>query len=141
MNHRMLILFGICLLLLVGSGMALWGWLQLKAFLRTHASISSQLELDDLKRLVKTNMLLAVSAMVLFGLILILGAFGIYRGLVGWNELVAGLLILGPVCAVAGVKLTAAEKQVRKVPLEDETLREEFDHVLKRWTASMLPDW
>ena len=76
----------------------------------------------------------------LFVLVLILGGFGIYSGYVKWSELV-WLLILGPVCCVAAIMLTTAEKRIKKMPLEDEALREDFDHVLKRWSSSMLPDW
>ncbi len=140
MSYRMLILYAIYLLPLVGGGVPLWGWLQLRAFVRSHASISSRLELDDLKRVVKTDMFLAIVVVLIFGLIPVLGAFGLYCDLVGWSDLTA-LFILGPLCCLAGVKLMAVEKQVRNTPLENETLREEFDHVLRRWTSSTLPDW
>lgn len=140
MTHRLLILLAIYFLPLVGGGIALWGWLQLRTFVRDHPSISNQLELDDLKRVVKVDMYLALSVVVIVGFVVILAAFGIYRDLITWSELI-GLLALGPICAAAGAKLTATEKQVRSTPLENEALREEFTRVLEAWNSRMLPDW
>lgn len=140
MIPRIALLFAVYSLPLIAGGIALFGWLQLRAFLSSHSSIYGDRELDDLKRVVKTNMYLSLSIIMAVVLMVILGGIGISSGFVRWWELL-GLLILGPICSVGGILVTALERQVRSIPLEDESLREDLAHVLKRWTSSALPDW
>jgi hypothetical protein len=140
MNPRIVLLCGIYALPVIGGGIAVFGWLHLRTFLNSHPSISSERDFDELKRVVKTNMYLALCLITIVVLMVILGGIGIWSGFVKWWELI-GLLIIGPICSVGGVLVTAVEKQVKRIPLEDESLREDFDHVVQRWTSSALPDW
>jgi hypothetical protein len=140
MSPRPLILCAIYLLPLIFGVMAIWGWLRLRAFLQAHTSIANQLELDDLKRLVKVDMLLALTVVVLLVAAVGLAGIGVAFSLIPWTAL-RGFFILGPACGLAAVKLNIAEGQVRNMPLDNESLREEFNHILETWTHSMLPDW
>lgn len=135
------IFFGLYAALSFGAVLALWGWLQLRSFLASFDSINSQSEFDEFKRVVKTNMLLALAIMVLFGITIVLVASGFYFGAFGWTDLRSPLLILGLVCSSAGVKLTSAESQLKGIALNNESLRVDFDHVVARWTSSAFPDW
>lgn len=141
MIPRPLIVIGVYTLLTLGVGLAFWGWLQLRSFLKTHDSIRSPSEFDAFKRVVKTNMYLALAIIVVVGLVLLLASTGVYAGVLGWMEVLGVLAITGPICSVVGIKITNAEKQLKAILLEDENLREEFDHVVRRWTSSPFPDW
>jgi hypothetical protein len=138
---KSLIYLGVYALLITGAGLALWGWLQVRSFLKIHDSIRSQMELDEFKRVAKTNMFLALAIIVIVGLILLLGSAGLFFGVFGWIDLLVVFLVLGPLCSFAGFKLTTSEGQMKAITVEDETLREEFDHVVRRWTSSAFPDW
>ncbi len=138
---QLLIAIGVYSLLILGGGLALWGWLQARSFLQTYESISSQSEFDEFKRIVKTNMYLALAILVVVGLTLLLGVAGLFMGALGWIDLLVAFLVLGPLGAFAGIMLTAAEKRMKAIPVEDESLRLEFEHVVRRWTSSAFPDW
>lgn len=140
MSPRILLLCGIYALPVIGGAVALFGWLHLRAFLNLHPSISGERDFDELKRVVKTNMYLALCLITIVGLMVILGGAGVCSGLLQLWE-VLGLLIIGPICSVGAVLVTSLEKKVKQMPLEDESLREDFDHVVQRWTSSALPDW
>ena len=136
-----MILVGVYAVLILGAGGALLGWIQVRSFLKSHSSISSQSEFDEFKRVVKTNMFLALAIMVSFGLLLVLGATGFYLDVVGWTDLLLVLFVLGPICSFAGIKLMSAESQMKAISLDNESLRQDLDHVVGRWTSSALPDW
>lgn len=123
MMPQLLIAIGVYSLLVMGGGLALYGWLQVRSFLQAHESISSQSEFFEFKRVVKSNMLLALAIMMVVSLILLLGIAGLYAGAFGWLDLLVIFVFLGPACSFAGVKLTAAEMRMKAMPLDNETLR------------------
>jgi len=140
MSYRTLVLYAVYFLPLVSLASAWWSGLRVTAFLKSHASIGSQLELEDFKSVAKTDMYLALTTIAIFGSIVILIAFGFLRGDVEWADLIV-LLVYGPLLTVAGVVLTNKQNELRSIPVHDEDLREEFEHVVKRWKRSALPDW
>lgn len=141
MLPRSVIIIGLYTLLSLGAGLAFWGWLQLRSFLKTYDSIRSPIEFDAFKRVVKTNMYLALAIIVVFGLVLVLASTGIYGGMLGWMEVLVMVAITGPICSLVGIKITNVEKKMKAILLGDENLREEFDHVVRRWNSSPFPDW
>ena len=86
-------------------------------------------------------MYLALSIMAIAVVAIGLVASGITLGSLGWSDLGLVLFIMGPVCAASGAILTAAEGRMKAVPLTEDSLRTEFDNVVKRWASSALPDW
>lgn len=135
------IVIGIYFLLTLGAGLSVWGWLQVESFLKAHDSIDSPSVFDEFKRIVKSNMFLALAILVIVGLILLLGGISFHRGEFTTVDLQIIFLILGHVCAFAGIRMTAAENRMKALPVEDETLHEEFAHVVTRWTSHAFPDW
>ena len=115
--------------------------MQARSFLATYASIDTPRDLDEFKRVVKTNMYLALAMMPIVVFAIGLGVTGMALGSLGWRELRLVLFIMGPLCGISGVVLTAAEGRMKRVSVTDDSLRVEFDAVVKRWTSSALPDW
>lgn len=141
MATNQLFSIGLYTVLGVGAACAVYGWMQARSFLATYASIDTPRDLDEFRRVVKTNMYLALAMMALAGIAIGLGAIGMVLGALGWIELRMALFIMGPVCGIAGAAVTAAEGRMKRVSVTDDSLRVEFDAVLKRWTSSALPDW
>ena len=141
MTPQLAITTGLYAVLIVGAGISLWGWVQVRSFLASYPSIDSQKDLDEFKRIVKTNMYLALAIMAMFGIAIVLAAAGLYSGSLGWTGLAMLLFIMGPVCAFAGTALTFAENRMKAITLTDESFRSEFDHVVTHWTSSAFPDW
>lgn len=123
------------------AGIAAYAWIQVRSFLRCFSSLDGRDDLEEFKRVVKYNMYLALVLIRLVGTGMVVVALGLSLDVLGWTELQIPLLILGPICTFAGFKQTSAEKQLRTITLNDESLRPEFDHVVTRWTSSAFPDW
>lgn len=141
MTPHLPITIGLYAVLIIGAGIALWGWLQVRSFLASYPSIDSQRDFDEFKRIVKTNMYLALAIMAMSGIAIVLAASAFYLGSLGWTELQMLLFIMGPICTFAGIALTSAENRMKAITLTDDSFRTEFDHVVKRWTSSAFPDW
>ncbi|HEV7998563.1 MAG TPA: hypothetical protein VGP63_01710 [Planctomycetaceae bacterium] len=135
LNHQVLYL-----LVLMGVGVAVWAWLARRGFVRSHASIATGLDLDDLKRLAKTDMYLSLAIISLALAIVAAAVIAHCNSNLSEYEL-RGLLLLGPFCTVLGVIINAESNKVRSLPVEDEALQAEVTHVLATWKSKMLPDW
>lgn len=141
MSTNQLISIGLYTVLGMGAACAVYGWMQARWFLATFASIDCQRDLEEFKRVVKLNMHLALTMMVLAVIAVGLGASGLFLGTLGWLELRLILYIMGPVCGIAGVVLTTAEGLMKQMTVTDDSLRVEYDIVVARWKSSALPDW
>jgi hypothetical protein len=137
---RLLILLGLYVLLTLVVAIALWEWSQLRSLLNSLNSISNKSDFEQFKRVVKSNMLLALVAMVLCAFAVILGALGLLLGMLGWIDVSLLIVIFGPVCSFAGFKLTSVESRVKAITVSDE-LRSEFEFVVAKWQSSAFPNW
>jgi hypothetical protein len=86
-------------------------------------------------------MYLALAMIALVVIAIGLGISGMVLGSVGWIELRLILFIMAPLCGIAGAGLTAAEGRMKNVSVTDNSLRTEYDAVVKRWRSSPFPDW
>ena len=141
MSTNQLISIGLYTVLGVGAACAAYGWMQARTFVATIASIDCQRDLDEFKRVVKTSMYLALAMIALVVIAIGLGASGMALGAVSWIELRLILYIMTPLCGIAGAGLTAAEGRMKNVSVTDNSLRTEYDAVVKRWKSSPFPDW
>jgi hypothetical protein len=136
-----LILIGIASLPLVGALLSLVAWIRLNTFTQSVPAIAAPRDLDELKRVVKLDMYLAL---VMIALVLgTAGLFGlgVWIGCFGVLELTCLLTIVSPFAIVAGILLKRAEAGLKAVPVTDDSLQAEHAHVIKRWSSSALPDW
>lgn len=141
MSTNQLISIGLYTVLGIGAACAAYGWLQARTFVATITSIDCQRDLDEFKRVVKTSMYLALAMIALVVIAIGLGASGMAFGAVSWIELRLILLIMTPLCGIAGAGLTAAEGRMKNVSVTDNSLRTEYDAVVKRWKSSPFPNW
>lgn len=116
-------------------------WLQIRNFVQNHSAISESHDLDELKRIVKVNMYASLGMIATAAVLVVGSGIAIWLGVIGGQTLLTGVFGFGGLCCVGGAILTSAERRLRDVPLENPSLRDEYDHVLKRWTSSALPDW
>jgi hypothetical protein len=129
------------LLLLIIGAMTVWVWLIRRTFLRSHPSIATQVDLDDLKRLAKTDMYCALALLALAASVVAVGVIAYRSGDLSEYETL-GVWLLGSIGAIiAGVLLIMETNKVRSLPVEGEALQAEVTHVLKTWKSKMLPDW
>lgn len=141
MTTNQLISIGLYTVLGIGSACAAYGWMQARTFVATITSIDCQRDLDELKRVVKTSMYLAITMIALAVIALGLGVSGMALGAVSWVEVRLILYIMAPLCGIAGAGLTAAEGRMKNVSVTDNSLRTEYDAVVKRWKSSPFPNW
>ena len=116
-------------------------WLQIRNIVQNHAAISESHDLDELKRIVKVNMYASLGMIATASVLVVGSGIAIWLGVIAGQTLLTVVFGFGGLCCVGGVILTTAERRLRDVPLENSSLRDEYNHVLKRWTSSALPDW
>jgi hypothetical protein len=141
MSTNQLISIGLYTVLGIGTACAAYGWMQARTFVATITSIDCQRDLDEFKRVVKTSMYLALAMVALAVIALGLGASGMALGAVSWIEVRLILYIMAPLCGIAGAGLTSAEGRMKNVLITDNSLRTEYDAVVKRWKSSPFPNW
>lgn len=123
-------------------GLVLLGWiiLQINRFLASTKTISSDLEMDQLKSIAAKNMYVALATIPLLGGPWIMYLLGVAKG----SFLVADYWLLATPSMgypLLGLISTLLERRLKSLPTETSELEQQRDRVLKCWKTRAWPNW
>ena len=141
MNPRVAIYIVLGMLVVIQLCISLWGWMRLRRFLNEHPLLATQLEFDEFKRVVKSNMYLALA---FIGLVII-GVLTVVAGLTlgGFTrlELLLVSVVLGGVYSSTGGAILVLERRMKSLDVDGTVSQDEYERVVKTWTSNVFPDW
>ena len=121
-------------LAIVNSLIAAFGLL---SFLSRTSSISSSLDLDNLKRLAQQQMYRTLASL---GILVAGGVLCIY-GLVTKQVTLVLILILNGIVLAAAIPVVLFEKRARNLKVEDGLLADQYRAVCNTWVKKPFPDF
>ena len=125
------------LLLLLAFVNTIFAAIKLRAFLARNSSISSVESLADFKRMVRWQMHAALVQIGFLGASGLIGLYGIF------TEQLSLLLVLCLNGVVIGISyaMKATEKRAKSLPVNDQSLFNEYRAICESWVKKPLPDF
>jgi hypothetical protein len=125
------LVFGLALVNGVASGIGV------QSFLSRTKAIRSARDLASFKSMVRQQMLQAMLQMLLLLSGCVIGIYGIITSQIG----LLLVILLNGLILISGLVLRGSEQKARALPVEDPTLRQEYERVSKSWTSKPFPDF
>lgn len=132
------VLVAYSVLLATWAALLAWGHFELNAFLKGHAEIQDENDLDDFKRMARKNMYGAICFLALAIPTFLLGIYFIVQ--TGWLSLVLVLAIHASF-HFPSKKLQSLEAAARNLPCADDVLLSSYRKIGETWMKKALPDF